>query len=112
MSNITTSFAPAPTDPHFSFFSVIACWRAIFLVAVHRLVGAVYVTIGHTKGETLLPLPPMDLPSADKASRDKERVHVLETAVVTWTKQIKNILKLDPEHVLKTGSHPGPLAGT
>ena len=102
--------APAPTDPRFSFFSVIMCWRAIFLVAVHRLVGAVYVTIGHTKGETLLPLPPMDLPSADKASRDKERVHVLETAVVTWTKQIKNVLKLDPEHVLKTGSHPGPLA--
>ena len=68
------------------------------------------MTIGHTKGETLLPLPPLELPSADKASRDKERVHVLETAVVTWTKQIKNVLKLDPEHILKLGSHPGPLA--
>ncbi len=44
----------------------------------------------------------MELPSADRASKDKERVHVLETAVVTWTKQIKNILKLDPEHVSET----------
>ena len=75
----------------------------------HRFVGAVYVTIGHTRGETLLPLPPLELPSADKASRDKERVYVLETAVVTWTKQIKNVLKLDPEHALKSGDHPGPL---
>ena len=75
----------------------------------HNLVAAVYVTIGHTKGETLLPLPPMDLPSADRASKDKERVHVLETAVITWTKQIKNVLKLDPEMSLKMG-HPGPMA--
>ena len=50
------------------------------------------------------------MPSADRASKDKERVHVLETAVVTWTKQIKNVLKLDPEHALKSGSHPGPMA--
>ena len=76
----------------------------------HRLVSSVYVTIGHSKGETLLPLPPMELPSADRASKDKERVHVLETAVVTWTKQIKNVLKLEPEQELKKGSHPGPIA--
>ena len=63
----------------------------------HKLVASIYVTIGHSKGETLLPLPPMELPSADRASKDKERVHVLETAVVTWTRQIKNVLKLDPE---------------
>ena len=77
---------------------------------LHKLVGAIYVTIGHTKGETLLPLPPMELPSADRATKDKERVYVLETAVVLWTKQIKNVLKLDPEIVLKNSSHPGPLA--
>ena len=68
------------------------------------------LAVGHSKGETLLPLPPLELPSADRASKDKERVHVLETAVVTWTKQIKNVLKLDPEHALKSGSHPGPMA--
>ena len=76
----------------------------------HKLVATIYVTIGQTKGMTLLPLPPMEIASADRASKDKERVHVLETAVVTWTRQIKNVLKLDPENVLKSGSHPGPLA--
>jgi len=34
---------------------------------------------------------------------------VLESAVVTWTRQIKNVLKTDPEAALKDGQHPGPL---
>jgi hypothetical protein len=37
----------------------------------------------------------------ERALREKDRVHVLESAVVTWTRQIKNVLKLDPETVLK-----------
>ena len=74
----------------------------------HKLVAGVYVTIGQIQGKTLLPLPPVELSSVDRASKDKERVHVLETAVVTWTKQIKNVLKLDPEHALKGSAHPGP----
>ena len=77
---------------------------------MHKLVNSIYVTIGHSKGETLLPLPSMEIASADRASKDKERVHVLESAVVTWTKQIKNVLKLEPEQVLKSGNHPGPMA--
>ena len=28
-------------------------------------------------------------------ARDKERVHLLETAVVTWTNQIKHVLKAE-----------------
>ena len=62
-----------------------------------RLVAGIYVTIGQVQGKTLLPLPPVELSSADRASKDKERVHVLETAVVTWTRQIKNVLKTEPE---------------
>jgi len=62
-----------------------------------RLVAGIYVTIGQVQVKTLLPLPPVELSSADRASKDKERVHVLETAVVTWTRQIKNVLKTEPE---------------
>ena len=29
-------------------------------------------------------------------------------AVVTWTHQIKNVLKMDPEAALKTSTHVGP----
>ena len=59
------------------------------------------LAVGHSKGETLLPLPPLELPSADRASKDKERVHVLETAVVTWTKQIKNVLIVNKKNTKK-----------
>ena len=37
----------------------------------HKLVASIYVTIGHSQGKTLLPLPPLDLASADRASKDK-----------------------------------------
>ena len=81
----------------------------------HKLVAGVYVTIGQIQGKTLLPLPPVELSSVDRASKDKERVHVLETAVVTWTSQIKSVLKNDPEAALAAamakGEYPGPKFG-
>ena len=33
----------------------------------------------------------------DKGIRDKDQIHVLESAIVTWTRQIKGVLKTDPE---------------
>ena len=52
---------------------------------------------------------------SDRTSRDKDRVHVLETAVVTWTSQIKSVLKNDPEAALAAamakGEYPGPKFG-
>ena len=95
---------------------------------MHKFVANLYVTIGLTKGKTLLPLPPKDvsLPggrgerdgdskestsgsSAAAKTRDKDLIHNLESAVVTWTRQIKQVLKMDPEQLLKDGSNPGPL---
>ncbi|KAL1498812.1 hypothetical protein AB1Y20_014117 [Prymnesium parvum] len=74
-----------------------------------RLTAGVYVTMGQLHGKTLLPLPPIDNSSPDKAAREKDRVHAYETAVVTWTRQIKNVLKAEPDHILKTNLHPGPM---
>ena len=105
---------------------------------MHKFVANLYVTIGLTKGKTLLPLPPKDLSAAASAAgkdgdgkdaaaakeqastsasgggggqkgRDKDYIHNLESAVVTWTRQIKQVLKMDPEHLLKDESNPGPL---
>jgi dynein heavy chain len=62
-------------------------------------------------GETLLPLPPDDVyTNMEKNQQDKESIHVLETAVIAWTRQIKDILKQEPESVLKGDEHPGPSA--
>jgi len=79
----------------------------------HKTISASYVALGQSMGQTLLPQPPANMLVAekDRASRDKDRVHVLETAVVTWTNQIKAVLKTEPEGVLNADGFPGPLQG-
>ncbi len=66
---------------------------------------AVLVTIGQMKGQTQLPLPPQStMPQAQGSEfslKDQDKIHILESAIVTWTKQIKNVLKADPDTVLK-----------
>ena len=62
------------------------------------------IMCGHVKGETRLPMPPDDSQSANV----KNRVGLLEGAVITWTKQIKAVLKQDPEQALKDGKDPTP----
>lgn len=78
-----------------------------------KFLSKIFITIGQTEGRTLLPLP-LDPPTEteeDQAETDqaKDRIHTLETALVTWTNQIKDVLKDDPESLFKTIQHPGPL---
>ena len=42
------------------------------------------------------------------AAEDHDRIHILESCVVTWTRQIKAVLKADPDEALKRGELPGP----
>ena len=61
-----------------------------------------FVTIGQVKGQTLLPLPPSEItPQEPVVLQDKDKIHILEGAVVTWTRQIKDVLKADSESALK-----------
>ena len=61
-----------------------------------------FVTIGQVKGQTLLPLPPSDIaPQEPVVLHDKDKIHILEGAVITWTRQIKDVLKADSESALK-----------
>ncbi|KAL6747291.1 flagellar outer dynein arm heavy chain beta [Haematococcus lacustris] len=81
---------------------------------LHKFVSNVCVTIGSMKGQTLLPLPPhstVPAPSPEPSLKDQDKIHILESAIVTWTKQIKSVLKADPDAALKEpGKYPGPLA--
>ena len=54
-------------------------------------------TYVHTLMHTQAPLAAKESEAADQPIRDKDRIHMLESAVVTWSRQIKNVLKLDPE---------------
>jgi dynein heavy chain len=73
---------------------------------LHSFLGTVSITLGHTKGETCLPLPALE--PLEGNGNYKDRVHLLESAVIMWTKQIKNMLKMDPENALKRGDQPTP----
>jgi dynein heavy chain len=55
-----------------------------------------------------LPLPPADSYSGDPAT-SKDRVHLLESAIVRWSKQITSVLRTDPDVMLTSGLDPDPL---
>ena len=67
-----------------------------------------HVTCGLIGGKTLLALPPKESDKSSSSSNTKDRVHVLEGAVISWTKQISHVLKQDPEQMLRNGN-PSPL---
>ena len=70
---------------------------------MHRLLSRVSIVIGQTSGRPFLPLPPVDA-----NAKQKERVQLLEGAVITWSEQIKNVLLQDSELLLRQGMHPTP----
>jgi dynein heavy chain len=74
----------------------------------HVFLAYTCVTLGHAKGRTVLPPPPTDVTSSEKTS-SKDKSQLLEQAIVHWTKQIKTVLRLDPETALKSGNDPDPL---
>ncbi|KAG7392404.1 hypothetical protein PHYPSEUDO_000812 [Phytophthora pseudosyringae] len=103
----------------------------------HGFFSSLQITLGQTKGATCLPLPwdQVVMESAAKSSPrgdttdsyalsskgqsdfnsvsglGKDQVHSLEGCLITWTKQIKNILKQDPEALLNQRDHvhQGPM---
>ncbi|KAJ3365528.1 hypothetical protein HDU91_002183, partial [Kappamyces sp. JEL0680] len=71
----------------------------------HQLNGAVYVISGKAKGKTMLPLPH----GADNAETSTSILHTLETAVIDWTHQIKEVIKSNSATPLEQGLNPGPM---
>ncbi|XP_033103095.1 dynein heavy chain 9, axonemal-like [Anneissia japonica] len=80
---------------------------------LHRMMGMTEVTEGHLEGTITLPLPSIEV-LADAASLPNRRaavIHVLESSVIGWIKQIRIVLKHEPlqELAAQFGTHPGPL---
>ncbi len=74
---------------------------------LNGFLSQLYLVLGQTKGRTMLPLPVQD--ENNRNITMKERAHILETAIITWQKQIKSVLSQDPESVLKQFADPSPL---
>jgi dynein heavy chain len=88
---------------------------------LQNMLSALQITEGHCMGQVRLPLPPEDVKEEGGAAagdadgalgEQKDRIHVLEGCLITWTKQIKDVLKLEPESKLQVAGAPppGPLA--
>ena len=73
---------------------------------LNSFLASVSITLGQTKGETCLPLPPLGEHEPDVSNKDL--VHTLEGGVVTWTSQIKAVLDRSHEDAIKQGLHPSP----
>lgn len=72
----------------------------------HNFLSSTTILCGQIKGETRLPMPPIDLGGGP--STGKNKISLLEGAIITWTKQIRSVLKQDPESQLKAGLNPTP----
>ncbi|KAI8587105.1 dynein heavy chain and region D6 of dynein motor-domain-containing protein [Geranomyces variabilis] len=72
----------------------------------HQLNGAVYVISGKSKGKTMLPLP-----HGAKLTTEADRsvLHTVESAVIDWTHQIKEVIKSSSAAPLEEGLNPGPM---
>ncbi|KAK6172547.1 hypothetical protein SNE40_016179 [Patella caerulea] len=80
---------------------------------LHRLMAAVEITQGHVEGRIVLNLPSIEVlaEAASAVNRRSAVLHVLETTVIGWIKQIRTVLRHDPPSDLLSqfGAEPGPL---
>ncbi|CAC5422117.1 DNAH [Mytilus coruscus] len=79
---------------------------------VHTLKSDVYVITGQTKGKTLLPLPvgaeKIEQVDEQKIESDRLLIHSIESMVIDWTHQIRDVLKRDSAQPLLEGLNPTP----
>ncbi|XP_067673689.1 dynein beta chain, ciliary-like [Haliotis asinina] len=81
---------------------------------VHSLKSNVYVVSGQAKGKTLLPLPvgaervEEATVEDEKDTYDRNLVHAIESVIIEWTHQIRDVLKRDSAQPLLEGLDPTP----
>ncbi|XP_016061753.1 PREDICTED: dynein heavy chain 17, axonemal [Miniopterus natalensis] len=83
---------------------------------VHKLKNEMFVMGGKVRGKTLLPIPE-HLGSLDGTLESMERLpsaldnsllHAIETIIIDWSHQIRDVLSKDSAQVLLDGLHPLP----
>uniref|UniRef100_G3TNR2 Dynein axonemal heavy chain 17 n=1 Tax=Loxodonta africana TaxID=9785 RepID=G3TNR2_LOXAF len=83
---------------------------------VHKLKNEMFVMGGKIKGKTLLPIPEhlgsLDgtLESMERTPRalDDSLLHAIETIIIDWSHQIRDVLSKDSAQALLDGLHPLP----
>ncbi|XP_021069297.1 dynein heavy chain 17, axonemal isoform X2 [Mus pahari] len=83
---------------------------------VHRLKNEMFVMGGKIKGKTLLPIPEhlgsldgtLDSMERIPSSMDNSLLHSIETIIIDWSHQIRDVLSKDSAQALLDGLHPLP----
>eukprot|EP00736_Rhodelphis_marinus_P001984 Rmarinus@m.1646 len=85
--------------------------RRDILDAMSRFISGLIVTIGNTRGQTLLPVPVevdgLGCMERNDSAAEKSRIQSVEQAVATWNRQVKGVVSLAPEDAMADGN-PGP----
>ncbi|XP_075707241.1 uncharacterized protein LOC142741794 [Rhinoderma darwinii] len=64
---------------------------------LHRLTGNLEVVAGYAEGSIVLPIPSMELlKNTTLLNKQRAAIHIMETTVIGWIKQVKVVLKHDP----------------
>lgn len=74
--------------------------------SLHGFLSSTTILCAEVKGETILPLPVIEY--CDNLDKGRNIIPIFESSILTWTKQINNILKQDPDVLFKNGLHPTP----
>ncbi|XP_018424228.1 PREDICTED: dynein beta chain, flagellar outer arm-like [Nanorana parkeri] len=76
---------------------------------LHRFTGSLEVIAGHAQGSIVLPIPSLELlKNTSLFNKHGAAIHILETSVIGWIKQIKDVLKHEPLAEIKA---KGVMAG-
>lgn len=83
-------------------------FRKDFASQLHKFMASLTETTHSLRGSTVLYVPQEDLDDADRASKDKDLVQRLESALIHWTRQIKEIV--NEKDNMDNADSAGPLS--
>ncbi|XP_068122143.1 uncharacterized protein [Hyperolius riggenbachi] len=76
---------------------------------LYKFTGSMEVMSGHTKGSVVIPIPSLEiLKNISPFNKHGAAIHIMETTVIGWIRQIKAILKHEPLTEIKA---KGVMAG-
>eukprot|EP00935_MAST-01C_sp_MAST-1C-sp1_P000961 g961.t1 len=80
-----------------------------FTGQLHRFMASLTETSNQAQGKTVLYLPTEEVSSEESAATDKDLVQRLESTVIHWTRQIKEVVSNQDNATMQNAESSGPL---
>ena len=82
--------------------------RADFTAQLHKFMATLTETVYEARGKTILYIPQEDLGDAKVSAKQKDLVQRLESTIIHWTRQIKEVVNQQDSQ--DASEHSGPLS--